>query len=323
MIGPARQNPWEGTRPVLVLSPHLDDAWLSAAALLQHRPCEVWTVFAGAPIPARSTEWDARCGFADSDETVAARRAEDAAAFGDTGHQVRLLDLLDAAYHDGSDRRADVDRLVARLSAWAADHPDGILVAPVVAGVWVDPAWWQRLRERLRRPAGPAPSGRQSDGAESAPSPEHRTAEESPGHGLRSRTGALIRSMMHAAAERRRRRAQRAGMAANPDHELVRRAALRVAADVPGLSVLLSEDLPYLWHRDGTQQAQALRERGWDVREMVRPVDVQDKERRVAEYRSQTRLLDPVHRRLEPPASLPATERYWWIAGVDGAAGVS
>lgn len=322
MIGAARQNPWEGTRPVLVLSPHLDDAWLSASAVLQHRPCEVWTVFAGAPTPARSTEWDTRCGFADSDETVAARRAEDAAAFSDTGHQVRLLDLLDAAYHDGGDRRADVDRLVARLSAWAATHPDGILVAPVVAGVWVGQAWWQRLRERLRRTTLPAPT-EQPDDAGAGLSPEHHGTPTTAEVGLRSRTGDLVRSTMHAAAERRRRRAQRTGMAANPDHELVRRAALRVAADAPGLSVLLSEDLPYLWHRDGTQQAQALCERGWDVREMVRPVDVQDKERRVAHYRSQTRLLDPVQRRLEPPASLPDTERYWWIAGVHDAAGAS
>lgn len=313
MLNLLREHPWAGSRPVLVLSPHLDDAWLSSAALLQHRPCEVWTVFGGAPVPTRTTDWDARCGFADSDETVAARRAEDAQAFAGTPHQVEVLDLLDAAYHAGGDRAADVDRLTARLRSWAITHPNGILVAPIVAGVWVDPAWWQLLRERLRR----RPEASSSPVANGDSSTVAEAPIAAPGSGLRRHVGALVRSAMHAAAARRRRRAQRSGMAANPDHELVRRATLQVAAEMPGLSVLLSEDLPYLWHRDGARQAQALRERGWVLREIVRPVDVEDKERRVAHYRSQIRLLDPDRRRLESSASLPSTERYWWIAGSD------
>ena len=59
---------------VLIVSPHLDDAAFSCAALLDRpRPADVLTVFAGTPDPPRRTSWDKRTGFDDSDAAMTAR----------------------------------------------------------------------------------------------------------------------------------------------------------------------------------------------------------------------------------------------------------
>ncbi|BDZ59039.1 PIG-L family deacetylase [Barrientosiimonas endolithica] len=121
-------------RPVLVLAPHLDDAWLSAAGVLQRATCTVWTVFAGTPSPVQSTPWDAASGFADSDATMRARTDEDTKAFAGTPHEVERLPLLDATYADHAVRAQDRQELGRRLDAWLESHPDGVVVAPVGAG---------------------------------------------------------------------------------------------------------------------------------------------------------------------------------------------
>ena len=67
--------------PVLVISPHFDDAIFSCGALLAaHHGSRTVTVFGGAPETPVSTTWDQEAGFADSNQAVAARRLEDAQA---------------------------------------------------------------------------------------------------------------------------------------------------------------------------------------------------------------------------------------------------
>ncbi len=95
--------------PVTVVSPHLDDAVLSCAGLIAGAPgTTVVTVFAGNP-PARdaatsaeflpgSTFWDRASGFADGDDVVGLRRAEDRAALAQLGGVPRWLDFLDSQY---------------------------------------------------------------------------------------------------------------------------------------------------------------------------------------------------------------------------------
>ena len=62
--------------PLLVLSPHFDDAALSCGALLARtEPLTVLDVFTRRPEPEQATEWDRRCGFRGSDEAMAARFA--------------------------------------------------------------------------------------------------------------------------------------------------------------------------------------------------------------------------------------------------------
>ncbi|MGE5115735.1 MAG: PIG-L family deacetylase, partial [Betaproteobacteria bacterium] len=101
---------------MVVVSPHLDDAVFGCGALLAARPgSTVVTLFAGAPPAAGSirTDWDARCGFADAAEAIAARRAEDAAALALLGARPLWLDFLDGQYGDGE----RVDALAAALRA--------------------------------------------------------------------------------------------------------------------------------------------------------------------------------------------------------------
>ncbi|MDA8391968.1 MAG: PIG-L family deacetylase [Actinomycetota bacterium] len=95
--------------PVLAVSPHLDDAVLSAGATLAAlvaagRPVTVLTVFAGDPGPALSPVAErhhARCGL--GVDAVERRRAEDRAALTRLGADPRHGALADAVYR----RRAD------------------------------------------------------------------------------------------------------------------------------------------------------------------------------------------------------------------------
>jgi LmbE family N-acetylglucosaminyl deacetylase len=86
--------------PVVVISPHLDDAVLSCGQLLAARPgSTVITVFAGVPDAAQaSTDWDRRCGFASAAEAMTARREEDSRALGLLRAKPLWLDFLDSQY---------------------------------------------------------------------------------------------------------------------------------------------------------------------------------------------------------------------------------
>src|SRR5436305_1067911 len=56
--------------PLLLVSPHPDDAALSCAALLARvEPIDVLTVFAGSPDPPSQGSWDRVTGFVDSTES--------------------------------------------------------------------------------------------------------------------------------------------------------------------------------------------------------------------------------------------------------------
>lgn len=302
-----------GDRDVLLLSPHLDDAWLSAAALIGATECEIWTVFGGAPDPAQQTAWDIASGFADSDATMAARTAEDRAAFSDMESRVRRLPYLEASYAEPPLRREQSAALRADMQEWAEQRPGGVLALPVCAGVHVEPATWQKARERLRQSdvgAPPQSAGTDSPAAASAAAPSSASASPE----SRRAAASLVRRAMHADHQRRRRKAQRRGMAANPDHVLVRDVGLEVAAAVPGVEVLLWEDLPYLWHERGAARIARLeRSYGLDATRIDVEVDVAQKYRRLSNYASQLEVLDPQHKRLTDRAGLPATETYWMM----------
>ncbi|HEY5049632.1 MAG TPA: PIG-L family deacetylase, partial [Acidothermaceae bacterium] len=95
--------------PVIVVSPHLDDAVLSCAGLIAGATgVTVVTVFAGNP-PARdaatpaeflpgTTAWDQASGFVGGDDVVGLRRAEDRAALAHLGAVPQWLDFLDSQY---------------------------------------------------------------------------------------------------------------------------------------------------------------------------------------------------------------------------------
>jgi LmbE family N-acetylglucosaminyl deacetylase len=86
--------------PVLVFSPHLDDAVFACGGLLAaHRGAVVATVFAGSPANYRDlTPWDRDAGFAAGDDVMNARRAEDRAALQKVDAEPDWLDFPDRQY---------------------------------------------------------------------------------------------------------------------------------------------------------------------------------------------------------------------------------
>lgn len=164
-------SPGGGIGRVLAVSPHLDDAVLSAGAWLAARPGSiVVTVFAGLPPNAeRLTEWDAACGLRTGDDVVSLRRAEDLRALEYLDATPRWLDFVDHQYtserppiDDIADAiraiadNADVDTLAMPLGFMHADHQrtyDACLrlleKEPNLAEHWVA---WADVPYRARRP---------------------------------------------------------------------------------------------------------------------------------------------------------------------------
>jgi LmbE family N-acetylglucosaminyl deacetylase len=85
---------------LLVISPHLDDAVLSAGGRVAAGPgAVVVTVFAGRPAaPAGLTPWDADCGFAPGEDVVGRRRREDRRALARLGARPHWLEFTDSQY---------------------------------------------------------------------------------------------------------------------------------------------------------------------------------------------------------------------------------
>lgn len=127
--------------PVVVLSPHLDDAVLSAwSVLTSAADVRVVNVFTGGPAPGSVAEWDRLAGAVDSAELMRARVAEDCQALMMAGRAPINLRLLDHQYRGRrrppSFRELD-DALIAAVPAASrvyapavlgARHPDHELV---------------------------------------------------------------------------------------------------------------------------------------------------------------------------------------------------
>lgn len=297
-------------RPVLLLSPHPDDAVLSAGALVGRANVEVWTVFSGVPDSPGPTGWDRACGYEDSRALVRARLLEDREAL--AGVQFAQLPLLELSYTTPRRRAFDLSELDTLINLWLEDHLDGTLALPVGTGVRVREAWYQRARRGLRLPAHqPARSE-----PEPAPAAASGSSQDS-GLAAASRIQQLIRRAMHFDYLRRRRRAQRSGMLANEDHIAVRDVGLRVARR-HNSDVVLYEELPYLWWHSGDEAALAAASAsGREAVPFALKPNLVDKHLRVNRYKTQLRVLDPEKRRLEDPHGLPTEERYWLLPSQD------
>jgi len=115
--------------PVVVLSPHLDDAVLSAFAVLR-RPGDVTVVnvFAGLPEPGPPPRWDRVLRASDSRELVQERIAEDREALAEMARAPVNLGFLDNQYRDGDPDTAELEAAVneAAPRAAALHAPAGI-----------------------------------------------------------------------------------------------------------------------------------------------------------------------------------------------------
>ena len=115
--------------PVVVLSPHLDDAVLSAWSVLREPGAvTVVNVFAGLPAPGAPRRCDLLVRAGDSRTLVEARRAEDREALALAGRVPVNLDFLDEQYRsadpDPSELEAAIGERVPRAAALHA--PAGI-----------------------------------------------------------------------------------------------------------------------------------------------------------------------------------------------------
>jgi hypothetical protein len=125
--------------PVLLLSPHLDDAVLDCWSVLAGPDdIRVVNVFAGVPPAGRVTVWDRICGARDSAEHMRARIAEDRAALARAGRVPVSLPFLDEQYRPCGPppRLGDLDAAVvahgggvkALLAPLGAEHADHAFV---------------------------------------------------------------------------------------------------------------------------------------------------------------------------------------------------
>ncbi|MGH3849169.1 MAG: PIG-L family deacetylase, partial [Pseudonocardiaceae bacterium] len=144
---------------VLAVSPHLDDAALSAGALLadlaaQGADVQVVTLFAGPPwetLSAVARAFHTNCGLPEDASAVALRVNEDRAAMDELGARAYHRGFLDAVYRRAPDGQwlcehdramfdclpLDRDGLLSRLSyevrnILAAAEPDLVLTCAAV-----------------------------------------------------------------------------------------------------------------------------------------------------------------------------------------------
>lgn len=298
----------DGLGPVLVLSPHLDDAMFSAFEIIRRTDAEVWTVFAGAPSDDSCTEWDRGCGAASSRELVRRRRAEDLAAFDGLRSTVRHLEGFDRAYTNPRRRAADLAGLTAELEQWAACHEDGCIAFPGGAGIFVHPSLIDRVRGRGRTRISPRVPAASTDALAS------QTDDASGLPRLAAATD-RVRHVKHVVEQRRRNRVLSGRTPTNPDHEAVRDVALHVLRSHDATTGLMYEEVPYSWSAgcdDFAGIAAAFLNRS--CQKSVVTIDRKQKAGRVACYASQLTVMDPVEHRLSQWQTLPQTETFWYYA---------
>jgi LmbE family N-acetylglucosaminyl deacetylase len=106
---------------LVVLSPHCDDAVFGAGDFIATHPgAVVLTVFAGDPADCRLRAWDADCGFAEGNDVMARRRAEDADALACLRARPHWLPFRDDQYGRDDDTAAIAAVLEPALDAMAA-----------------------------------------------------------------------------------------------------------------------------------------------------------------------------------------------------------
>jgi LmbE family N-acetylglucosaminyl deacetylase len=90
---------FDGGGPVLLLSPHFDDAVLNCCSvLMSDKDVRVVNVFAGIPPPGFVSDWDRACGARESAEHVRRRIAEDEEVLASLGRRAVNLPFLDIQY---------------------------------------------------------------------------------------------------------------------------------------------------------------------------------------------------------------------------------
>ncbi len=158
----------------IYLSPHLDDAVLSAGGLIYDQvqaglPVEIWTLMAGYPTEGEFSQFAQlqhyMWGFPTAEAAASARREEDRRAASVVGTKAVHLDFLDCIYRRGVDGEwlySDInvpphaedanllDRIAEAISARI--QPDDVLVCQLAIGSHVDHVLVRQGAEKTGRP---------------------------------------------------------------------------------------------------------------------------------------------------------------------------
>lgn len=118
---------------ILLISPHFDDAVLSAGQHMAERPdAEVVTVFAGIPLTPDNvhTPYDEKCGFKSARDAVGSRTRENDAALALLKANPMNLDFPDTQYKND----INFERIVEKLQAIIDGHKYEYIMAPIGLG---------------------------------------------------------------------------------------------------------------------------------------------------------------------------------------------
>jgi len=158
----------------IYLSPHLDDAALSAGGLVYDltqasTPVEFWTFMCGYPPEGEPSnfakELHATWGFSSAEEAIRMRRLEDEKAAGILGAKTVHFDFLDCIYRQGENGewlysgisfapKADDAGLPQRIADAISPGlmPDDVLLCQLSVGSHVDHVLVREAAELLGRP---------------------------------------------------------------------------------------------------------------------------------------------------------------------------
>lgn len=149
----------------LLISPHFDDAILSAGQFMSERPdTVVLTVFGGNPQDLdMQTDYDAKCGFKDARDAVSVRRKENDAATALLGAAKIDFEFPDGQYGEEVSEWQITQALQHLIDAHDYDfimgpiglgHPDHMKVADALLKVKTDvPVYlWEDMPLRITEP---------------------------------------------------------------------------------------------------------------------------------------------------------------------------
>jgi LmbE family N-acetylglucosaminyl deacetylase len=158
----------------IYISPHLDDAVLSAGGFLYEQvqagiPVEIWTIVCGFPPPGELTPFAQVLhhvwGTGTAEETVKLRRAEDVEAARIIGAKTIHFDIPDCIYRRGPDGEplyldiyTQPDSAEAQLPVQIAQSiaprllPDDQVICQLGVGGHIDHILVRQATERLNRP---------------------------------------------------------------------------------------------------------------------------------------------------------------------------
>lgn len=128
----------------IIISPHFDDACISALAQLDQKSLVV-TVFSGFPKIEQRTKWDSFCGFKNSSEAIRKRLQENEVAAKYVGFKTVNLSFVDWQYGQKNDRD-NIKRKIRRVISLypmatifcplslggSIEHPDHVLITEII-----------------------------------------------------------------------------------------------------------------------------------------------------------------------------------------------